>query len=119
MMDKYLEAEKRLAELQGITDLELVRGSEIDMCCAGSMLWKGKRGGLGVIFAPYARDWAACGPLMVEHGCWPRETFIGEVSVPWGIDLESVDEAFIDHPDKDMAARYAIVLAVIAKLERQ
>lgn len=108
-MDKYIEAEKRLAELLGGTELRY-----------GSMgWWEGKIDGELVDFADWCRDDAAAFRLMVEH----------EICLEWdsnrvfALHIDScvvwvrVKSAYADHPDKETAVRYAIVQAVIKKLE--
>ena len=91
-MDKYTSANHRLAEL---------------LDC-DSKAW--------------CHDWNACGPLMVEHGCWPSN------SIGWGApyiivrdangnEIDSDDSR--NHPDSDTAVRFCIVTALIVKLESQ
>jgi hypothetical protein len=107
-MDKYLEAEKRLAELLGY-EIKYPLGHDF-----GPVFHKdGKVSG----HPKWCRDWNACGPLMVEHeitphpkttGCLARSGYAPDVLV-----------LYSDHPDEDAAVRFAIVHAVIAKLEAE
>lgn len=95
-MDKYLALEKRLAELLG-----------------REYMFEGHLGPVQRI-PQWCRDWNACGPLMVEHDVYPTDTNFGYV-FRHGHQLAIL----ADHPDKDTAVRYAIVQAVVAKLEAE
>lgn len=114
-MDKYLEAEKRLAELIGWSQVEF------DTFRAGALTGMlPDKSSFGEIVPQWTRDWNACGPLMVEHGLYP------EVYTDAGLEFVWIKRSFCkvnvpvsEHPDKDTAVRYAIVQAVIAKLEWQ
>ena len=90
-MDKYTEANHRLAEL---------------LDC-DSQAW--------------CHDNAAAFSLMVEHGC---DIITGRTSLRVGCFyaeghtfVKKSAVYFHDHPDRETAVRYAIVQAVIAKLE--
>lgn len=112
-MDKYLEAEKELAEAQGWKDLR-----EVPMYSPCKWL-EGTRpdGTKGYPFPDYGRDDALAFRLMVDHGAEPY--LMGEHSVRvaiFGSHVISVED-YADHPDKATAVRYAIVMAVIAKLK--
>lgn len=106
-MDKYIEAEKRLAELLGWHSIDVVSNGNM----WGDKTPKKNVTYVGIRVPQWTRDWAACGSLMVEH----------EISVlqsPVGVSTTGVGYVnFNDHPDKDAAVRYAIVMAVIQKLE--
>lgn len=118
-MDKYLEAEKRLAELLGWKCVQL--GGSLDGLSMPENWLHGiwPIDGEGGLVPQWCRDWSACGPLMVEHGVWPFiqpdgyvDTFIS------GMEPDpDIDTPLSDHPDRETAVRYAIVQAVIAKLE--
>lgn len=104
-MDKYDLANEKLADLLHVEG-DLSPGTLMSV----GMAW--------------CHDDAAAFRLMVEHDCYPYDTYIvthrGTLpaiaitdvwnSVPW--------VAIKDHPDKATAVRYAIVQAVIAKLKR-
>lgn len=132
-MNKYLEAEKRLAELLGVVvyfdalkDEEYPNG----VWAAGipeADTYYGETQEQAMLnwlenTARWTRDNAAAFALMVEHGCWPYINDIltdrVHVSVPSVRDDGPVcSELVRDHPDKETAVRFAIVMAVIAKLE--
>lgn len=105
-MDIYIAAEHRLATLLG-----WVRQPEGH--------WHSKTAPISWYVPQWARDWSACGQLMVAHGCYPKEIWLSsviEIRCPgWP---EGFRVRVKDHPTKDAAIRYAIVMAVIDKLER-
>lgn len=105
-MDKYLEAEKRLAELLGWEDHTALNG-----------VWRTPRFNYVPSYEvpQWCRKWNACGPLMVEHVY--RMQIITDVLDPQ-VTINMHVESINDHPDKDTAVRFAIVQAVITKLEK-
>lgn len=108
-MDKYLEAEKRLAELLGWV--------YVPPQALEDYVWLHQPSNEWVDPPPWCRDDAAAFKLMVEHGAQP--SFYDDETM---VDFRSAKspvrhEARADHPDRETAVRYAIVQAVIAKLE--
>lgn len=102
-MDKYLEADKRLVELlyPGHPVLSVIE----EATHINGKPWR------------WTLSWNACGPLMVEHDVALDMDEDGEVHASCKGQPLFVLEEFTDHPDKDAAVRYAIVMAVIKKLE--
>jgi hypothetical protein len=111
---------QRLAKLKGYTDLQVIDGKLF-----GQPAWWH---GLGTKLCPvpdWAGDWAACGPLMERHECYPE------------VDRSSAAPAFVvalwdrkrkwsstsikvaEFPDRGAAARAVVVLSVIEKLESE
>lgn len=115
MTNKYLEAEKRLAERLGYIDVKESKAMTAQGALCG---WK-----QGREYLPrWCRDWAACGPLIGEHeleiDClFPKGYISVTYKLPGNEEYGEVFEELGRHPDKDTAVRYAIVMAVIAKLE--
>jgi hypothetical protein len=121
-MDKYIEAEKELAELLGHKNIRpfpmrVSKGRKEEeitflMADGGGDKLSGKN------LPRWCRDWSACGPLMVKHGISvepPTDDYQGWTYLPglsWKIKAN-------DHPDRDTAVRYAIVQTVIKKLTTQ
>lgn len=69
----------------------------------------------------WTNDWADCGPLMVEHGCFPQEKGIhlkDDTIAQIYICVPYTDTCFyvIDYETKNFAVREAIVNGVIQKL---
>jgi hypothetical protein len=114
MTDPYVEMEKRLAELLGWTNIQ---------DCGWGLYGRPKDAGLlhlpedeRCTLPRWCHDWSACGPLMVDHGTFPEV----DGDICWignGDDYWMQSEPISDHPDRDTAVRFAIVQAVIAKLE--
>jgi hypothetical protein len=90
-MDKYEQAENRLAELMEVPK------------------WG--------MWPQWCRSDAAAFSLMVEHGCYPTEDHEYDGIEVFFNQNSFVLAKFADHPDKKTAVRYAIVQSVIAKLE--
>lgn len=102
-MNKYLEAEKKLAELLGLAWTNHGAFPELH----------------------WTRDNAAAFNLMIEHGldvdCASGDNVYVAYSLKKGYTYEPVpaaSEEYANHPDHDAAVRYAIVMTVIAKLEK-
>lgn len=113
-MDKYILAEKELAELLGYSRLTYPHFS-IDQCWAGFPYGKYK----DEEYIPrWARDDAEAFRLTVEHNVCPQE-FKGCIWIGNGDDTCFQCEPLENHPDKLTAVRYAIVQAVIAKLKAE
>lgn len=114
-MDKYLEAEKRLAEL-------LQPDCAVSYKDAGYFQWNRKHKPMPnfVGFVPqWCRDNAAAFALMVEYGLTVHTEDDATVCVHWPEGVAGLGFDYCDHPTKDTAVRYAIVHAVIAKLEQE
>jgi hypothetical protein len=107
-MDRYLEAEKRLAGLLGWKPV------------AGTQGWHDPKGDYRLMLPQWCRDWGDCGPLMVLHGCYPEFDESRNVAIAYYLNGNKclLIDAF-DYPDRDTAVRFAIVQAVIAKLSTQ
>lgn len=115
MMDKYLEAQKRLAELRGWTNIEDAGGALVGTPPDGAHASRGQ-----AMVPQWCSDWNACGPLMVEYGCYPSEEPDALFGVPriW-VDAASYSAPIADHPSRDVAVMHSIVLAVTAKIDAQ
>lgn len=117
MTDKYIEAEKRLAALRGFFDIEEAKlHGYLQMFVGRWGAYETRRQHI----PRWTRDNAEAFALMVEHGV--QLTFnlwMVAASACDGSMTHSTLAAFTDHPDKETAVRYAIVMAVIAKLEAQ
>lgn len=117
-MDKYIEFEKRLAELLGYSSglriKVLVTDEEV-----GPLYCDGK------VLPMWCRDDAAAFRLLVEYKVEINPDDIStkyhsvKYTVYAGDDLAEGLVAYADHPDEATAVRYAIVMAVIAKLEAE
>jgi hypothetical protein len=108
-MDKYVEAEKRLAELLG---WKLKRVGDVPTG------WIDPDGRYKADRPAWCFHWSACGPLMVEHQCC-LERYVRSVSARCRGYPKAINSQFLSHPDRDTAVRYVIVQAVIAKLSTQ
>lgn len=115
-MDKYLEAEKRLASLLGYTDINVVGISIFGFHKerTAGLHWPSTER----FYIPHwCRDNAAAFVLMVQHECYPTEDKHHD-----GVSVADDDtwgnfQFWQEHPDKETAVRFAIVQSVIAKLE--
>lgn len=108
--DKYIEAERRLAELFGWTNLSLINLKEREPWNDPLQVWLCQLGAVPM----WTRDNASAFALMVGQHCEP--IYMCDcvlVASPAGCVSENYDE----HHDKESAVRFAIVKAVIAKLE--
>lgn len=107
-MDKYVEAEKRLAELLGWTH-HAEENRVGPRWRSPSADWLTRR-------PRWTRDNATAFALMVEHGIRvsPASDF---VTAKHDIDGDFLVVEYSDHPDRETAVRYAVVQAVIARLE--
>jgi hypothetical protein len=116
VISKYLEAEKRLAQLRGYKEIFRLK---VDGVEHGGLHYN-KSTFTGAEKVPrWCREWEACGPLMVEYGCYPTENGTGSVIVLGPKHQGCIYSDLIsNHPDKETAVRYVIVMAVIAILER-
>lgn len=115
-MSKYIEAEKRLAELLGAKDITVTNGTLFVQVPD-----EFEEGEMRSAWLPHwCRDDAAAFRMMVEYSCYVAENGTGSVLVPgpkWSGCIAST--VISGHPDKVTAIRYVIVMAVIAKLESE
>lgn len=67
----------------------------------------------------WTREWQACGPLIAKHAL--AIVYCDDASDVHGcaVKVEATKVHLSDHPTPDQALRYAIVKAVITKLEHQ
>lgn len=113
-MDKYIEAEKKLAGLLGyhqITDGHF-SDNRLSALPRGSWLES-----LKVVLPMWARDNAAAFALMVEHDLCVQTLSHFVAVLRDNLDGNLAEAEYTDHPSKEAAVRYAIIMAVIAKLE--
>lgn len=101
-MDKYVEAEHRLAELQGHVGIFEFGGALIDEN--------------GTTLPKWARDDGDAFWLLVKHQVAVDPSAVN-VIVRHAAYRPGILAHYADHPSKEAAVRYAIVQAVIAKLE--
>jgi hypothetical protein len=115
-MDKYVEAEKRLAELLGWAD---VHWDEEVSHLIGILPKEPKPKDGARWFVPsWCRRNDGLLTLAVEH-CLMLDIAGMEVDVGYGIQKPQdwLSTQYADHPSKEVAVRFTIVQAVIAKLE--
>lgn len=65
----------------------------------------------------WTRDWKACAPLLVEYELTPVFLKQDEQAAAHAVQIDDVVVQFADHPSRDRAVMYAIVKAVISRLE--
>lgn len=108
----YLQAEKHLAELRGWTNLVDAGNALI-----GTPLHGGIRGQAAV--PRWTREWTACAPLMVEMGVYPIDGTDHGTAYIWVYkNLKCLAQVKVaEHPSKEAAVRFAIVMAAIATFE--
>jgi hypothetical protein len=97
--------ERHLAQLLGIHNIEEFYES------AGSLWHDAKK------LPKWTRDWQACGPLIAEYGLTVACCDNADDKTASIVQVGTTQVHFSDHPSRDQAIRYAIVKAVIAKLE--
>lgn len=119
-MNIYIEAEKKLAELLGWTNI-LIKDEGMFAGVYGSPPNPEEYGvslGQRVSMPNWVMDNATVFALMVEHEVNPTY-YDDEVMIDFRSLLlkEVVHVFYVDHSNKEAAVRYAIVLAVIAKIE--
>ncbi len=111
--DRYIEAERRLAELL------YPEMTVVDAPFDRLMVTAGNAQEPPALLPQWTRCWTACGPLLTAHGMhvmsYDDYVVCDCVSGP-GDEVEVIAD-YIDHGSRETAIRYAIVLAVIAKLE--
>lgn len=110
---------RKLAELLGWTDIQAAGFSLMGT----PPWWAGNSRGQAMV-PDWEGSWAACGPLMVRHGCYPSDDWDDTASIhveyasfPGGEKYSGVDVDVRDYGSKDEAARAAVVLAAIAQME--
>jgi hypothetical protein len=109
--DVCIEAEKRLADLNGWTGIVRAGNTLLGTPPGGSPHSRGQ-----AIVPAWARMWIACGPLIAEHD-------LNVVQSEMTVEVQDIDgiymahEVWGRHPSKESAIMYTIVQAVIAKLE--
>lgn len=101
-MDKYIEAELRLAGMLGWKNIRSAEFKPDQLI--------GRVDGDKEYVPAWTSDNGAAFALMVEHSCYPKEH-------AFGIECDGIKVVISNHPTKEIAVRYAIVMAVIAKLE--
>jgi hypothetical protein len=101
-MDKYVDAEMRLARLLGLFVSLTPEQFQYAM----------KYG----IIPSWCRDWRLAGPLIGDHGITINTEDDATVLVYWPNGVQGLGFDYCDHPDRDTAVRFAVVQAVIAKL---
>lgn len=109
-MDKYLEKEKRLAELLEYENVEEFRGI---------LLHSSPIYGNNEPVPQWTRDPEANYRLMVEHHMVPFYTGKTVMVHPRKEGTQPVVAHIVDHPDELTAVMFAVVQAVIVKLEAQ
>lgn len=97
--------ERHLAQLLGVHNIEEFYES------AGS-LWDGMKE-----LPKWTRSWQACGPLISEYMLTISCRDDADDKHGGAVQVGSACIHFCDHPTRDQAIRYAIVKAVIARLE--
>lgn len=116
MTNKYVEAEKRLALVLGWGERNYIQG----FTAPDPMPWlEGYRKWIPHWAPQWAQKNGDAFTLMVEHGAYAYipEKFPQTVEAYCGIG--TAVEKLADHRDKETAYRYAIIMAVINKIEGQ
>lgn len=106
---------RRLAEITGWTNIIELGGALLGTPPAGEPECRGQ-----AKVPDWEGDWRDCGPLMVEHDVYPDDLDCDQkLRAGYWEDMGHVAIVvdIADHPSKEQAARYVVVLAVIAKLE--
>ena len=99
-------ANKRLAELLGWTRIVEVGGALVGTPPAGAAASRGQ-----ALVPDWLGDWAAAAPLLAQFE-------IRLMPMSAGVDAAGFLEWYRFYPDRDAAARAAIVKAVTHRLER-
>lgn len=117
MTDKYIEAEKRLAELLKYDDIIVGTGFGFGI---PTLYATEPNGDLRGSLPRWIRDNAAAFALMVKQKISidiSGDEWVATLTHYGMYGVRNNSELYSDHPDKETAVRYAIVMAVIAKLE--
>ena len=104
--ENEIAANKRLAELLGWSNLIEVGGALVGTPPAGAAASRGQ-----ALVPDWMGDWAAAGPLLAQFD-------IRLIPVSAGVDAAGFLEWYRFYPDRDAAARAAIVKAVTHRLEK-
>ncbi|PKV43651.1 hypothetical protein CLU92_0966 [Janthinobacterium sp. 61] len=104
--ENKIAANKRLAELLGWSKLIEVGGALVGTPSAGAAESRGQ-----ALVPDWMGDWAAAGPLLAQFD-------IRLIPMSAGVDAAGFLEWYRFYPDKDAAARAAIVKAATHHLER-
>ncbi|OEZ92179.1 hypothetical protein JAB9_47450 [Janthinobacterium sp. HH107] len=104
--ENKIAANKRLAELLGWSSIVEVGGALVGMPPAGAAASRGQ-----AMVPDWLGDWAAAAPLLAQFE-------IRLMSMSAGVDASGFLEWYRLYPDKDAAARAAIVKAVTHRLEK-
>jgi hypothetical protein len=109
-----LDANRRLAELLGWTEIVNVGGAWLGRPPGGSQKSRDQ-----ARVPDWAGDWRDCGPLQAQHvrrlRLWPHRALVGVT--PGGPAEHDVVRDRAEGEDLDTALRHGIVAAVIAHLE--
>ena len=104
--ENEIAANKRLAELLGWSNLIEVGGALVGTPPAGAAASRGQ-----AMVPDWLGDWKATAPLLVQFE-------IRLMPMSAGVDASGFLEWYRFYPDRDAAARAAIVKAVTHRLER-
>ena len=96
--------ERQLAQLLGHRQIEECYESV-------GTLWDGARK-----LPAWTRDWAACGPLLAQHGLSLVFLTPDDADQPEGAEIGQTRVHFADHPSRDRALMFGIVKEVIRRL---
>jgi hypothetical protein len=108
----YIDTERQLALQLGWSSI---------VCAEEALLGRppeGTRNCRGQALVPrWCRDWTFTGPLLTQYDIDVSHDGKDAISVHWEGAVQGQAHDVIEHPNKDAATRFAIVQAVIAKLE--
>jgi hypothetical protein len=104
--ENKIAANKRLAELLGWSNIVEVGGALVGTPPAGVVASRGQ-----AMVPDWMGDWAAAGPLLAQFE-------IRLMPMSAGVDAGGFLEWYRFYPDKDAAARAALVKAVTHRLEK-
>lgn len=104
--ENKIAANKRLAELLGWTNIVEVGGALVGTPPSGAAASRGQ-----AIVPDWMGDWAAAAPLLAQFE-------IRLMPMSAGVDAAGFLEWYRFYPDRDAAARAAIVKAVTHRLEK-
>ena len=104
--ENEIAANKRLAELLGWASIVEVGGALVGTPPAGAAASRGQ-----ALVPDWLGDWAAAGPLLAQFE-------IRLMPMSAGVDAAGFLEWYRFYPDRDAAARVAIVKAVTHRLEK-
>jgi len=104
--ENEIAANKRLAELLGWTNIVEVGGALVGTPPAGAAASRGQ-----ALVPDWVGDWTAAGPLLAQFE-------IRLMPISAGVDAAGFFEWYRFYPDKDAAARAAIIKAATHRLEK-